>query len=225
MSSSFQRVGRHMRGDWLKIWIASQPRSTPRSCAFTRPPAVETWAPISIAMADYEGTVRAFSHRRAARRRGARRHCTTGFSPAGAGGELRAAHRGHRPRALDPRERRADPRRAALARARLGRGAVLAERARRPPTRRPSRSCWTRATPTRTRARCACACRTRARHVVKDVIRGEITIRELGHQGLRDRRARTAARSTTSRWRSTTTTWASRTWCAARTTSRTPRAS
>ena len=25
MSSSFQRVGRHMRGDWLKIWIASQP--------------------------------------------------------------------------------------------------------------------------------------------------------------------------------------------------------
>ena len=30
MSSSFQRVGRHMRGDWLKTWIASQPRSTPR---------------------------------------------------------------------------------------------------------------------------------------------------------------------------------------------------
>ena len=26
-------VGRHMRGDWLKIWIASQPRSAPRSTA------------------------------------------------------------------------------------------------------------------------------------------------------------------------------------------------
>src|SRR5687767_7124332 len=49
MSSSFQRVGRHMRGDWLNTWIASHPRSTPRSWAFTRPPAVETWAPISTA--------------------------------------------------------------------------------------------------------------------------------------------------------------------------------
>ena len=36
-----------------------------------------------------------------------------------------AADRGHRPRALDRRERRADPRRAALAGARLGRGAGL----------------------------------------------------------------------------------------------------
>ena len=48
MSSSFQRVGRHMRGDWLNTWIASQPRSTPRAWASTRPPAVDTWAPISI---------------------------------------------------------------------------------------------------------------------------------------------------------------------------------
>src|SRR3954452_11651239 len=47
-SSGFQRVGRHMRGDWLKTWIAAQPRSTPRPWAATRPPAVETWAPISI---------------------------------------------------------------------------------------------------------------------------------------------------------------------------------
>ena len=31
-------VGFHMRGDWLKIWIARQPRSTPRSIAFGRPP-------------------------------------------------------------------------------------------------------------------------------------------------------------------------------------------
>src|SRR6201991_1453044 len=47
-SSSFQRVGRHWRGDWLKTWIASQSRSTPRWCACTSPPAVETWAPISM---------------------------------------------------------------------------------------------------------------------------------------------------------------------------------
>src|SRR3954469_11281270 len=38
-----------MRGDWLKIWIDSDSDSTPRSWAFTRPPAVETWAPNSIA--------------------------------------------------------------------------------------------------------------------------------------------------------------------------------
>ena len=48
MSGSFHCVGRHIRGDWLNTWIASQPRSTPRSCAFTRPPAVDTWPPISI---------------------------------------------------------------------------------------------------------------------------------------------------------------------------------
>src|SRR3954463_11532411 len=38
-----------MRGDWLKIWIASDSESTPRSWAFPRPPAVDAWAPISIA--------------------------------------------------------------------------------------------------------------------------------------------------------------------------------
>ncbi|HEX6713443.1 MAG TPA: glutamate--tRNA ligase [Thermoleophilaceae bacterium] len=38
-----------MRGDWLKIWIASDSDSTPRSWALMRPPAVETWAPNSIA--------------------------------------------------------------------------------------------------------------------------------------------------------------------------------
>src|SRR5918992_2272275 len=48
MSSSFQRVGRHWRGDWLKTWMAWQPRCTPRSWACTRPPAVDTCAPISI---------------------------------------------------------------------------------------------------------------------------------------------------------------------------------
>src|SRR3954468_8101455 len=38
-----------MRGDWLKIWIDSDSDSTPRSWALTRPPAVDTWAPNSIA--------------------------------------------------------------------------------------------------------------------------------------------------------------------------------
>src|SRR3954463_14420818 len=37
-----------MRGDWLKIWIAPAPSSTPRSTALAGPPAGETWAPMSI---------------------------------------------------------------------------------------------------------------------------------------------------------------------------------
>src|SRR6201996_3360288 len=40
--------GRHIPGLWLKIWIDSQPRSEPRSTAFSRPPAVETWAPTNM---------------------------------------------------------------------------------------------------------------------------------------------------------------------------------
>src|SRR5918996_990622 len=47
-SSGFQRVGRHALGDWPQICMAAQPRSTARSCACTSPPAVETWAPMSI---------------------------------------------------------------------------------------------------------------------------------------------------------------------------------
>src|SRR5438309_7204481 len=114
-----------MRGDWLKIWIARAPRSTPRSIAFGSPPAGETWAPISM-RADYEGSLRTIAHGRAAHRRRAHRPVQL------AGGAARArhdgaAHRGHRPRALDGGERRADPRRAELARARLGRGADHAD--------------------------------------------------------------------------------------------------
>src|SRR6188472_1411 len=41
-----------MRGLWLKIWIASQRRSSARSIARTRPPPVETWAPITIVSSD-----------------------------------------------------------------------------------------------------------------------------------------------------------------------------
>src|SRR5215216_7202343 len=48
MSSSFHAVGRHMRGDWLKICIASQPISAARPCAATRPPEVEMCPPTSI---------------------------------------------------------------------------------------------------------------------------------------------------------------------------------
>ncbi len=47
-SSSPYFVGRHMRGLWLKIWIDSQPRSSPRSIALARPPEVETCAPINM---------------------------------------------------------------------------------------------------------------------------------------------------------------------------------
>src|SRR3954453_16619036 len=52
-SSSPYAVGRHMRGDWLKICTASHSRSSPRSTALGRPPALETWAPISMGAAGY----------------------------------------------------------------------------------------------------------------------------------------------------------------------------
>ena len=126
-------MGLHIRGDWLKIWIARQPRSTPRSIAFGSPPAGETCAPISTACtqarwrlacaASYEGSLRAISHGRAAHRRRSHRAVQLAARAPRAAAQLRAAHRGHRPRALDAREHRADPRRAALAGARLGRGA------------------------------------------------------------------------------------------------------
>src|SRR2546430_13605447 len=117
-SSSEWAVGRHMRGDWLKIWIARQPRSTPRSIAFGSPPASDTCAPISM-RADYEGSLRAVAHGRAAHRR--RSYGAVQLAAcAPRAGAARAADRGHRPRGLHPRERRLDHRRAALARARLG---------------------------------------------------------------------------------------------------------
>mgnify|MGYP006138899325 CR=1 FL=1 len=47
-----QAVGRHMRGDWLKICIASQPASTARSCALTSPPADDMCPPTSIAFVE-----------------------------------------------------------------------------------------------------------------------------------------------------------------------------
>ena len=90
-----------------------------------------------------EGSLRAFSNRRAAHRR--REDGTVQLAPRPRlGRRVRAAHRGHRPRALHAGERRADPRRAALARARLGRGADLAGGAARPPHARRSSSCSTR---------------------------------------------------------------------------------
>jgi hypothetical protein len=61
-------------------------------------------------------------HRRAAPRR--RAHPLYNWLMRAGRAGPRPAHRGHRSRALDARERRADPRRAALARARLRRGPI-----------------------------------------------------------------------------------------------------
>src|SRR3954447_344128 len=47
-----------MRGLWLKIWIASQRRSSARSMTLGRPPPVETWAPISMVSSDPSVRVR-----------------------------------------------------------------------------------------------------------------------------------------------------------------------
>src|SRR4051794_27020260 len=49
ISGSVYFRGFHARGFWLKIWIASQPFSRPRSSALAGPPAGETWAPMSMA--------------------------------------------------------------------------------------------------------------------------------------------------------------------------------
>ena len=47
-SAAVYSVGRHTRGLWLKICMVSQPIASARSSARTRPPAEETWPPISI---------------------------------------------------------------------------------------------------------------------------------------------------------------------------------
>src|SRR5215211_1157425 len=51
-SSSPYAVGRHIRGLWWKIWIASQSRSIPRSTVLGSPPPVETCAPTSMTSPD-----------------------------------------------------------------------------------------------------------------------------------------------------------------------------
>src|SRR3954465_6550244 len=127
-SSGEYTRGRHARGLWLKNWIASQPRSTPRSTAFAGPPAGETCAPMSMGI--WTPALHAIlcpdarAIRSLADGRPAHRGCADGTVQLAAGPRPRrrvpAAHRGHGPRALDPGERRADLRRAALARARLG---------------------------------------------------------------------------------------------------------
>ena len=55
-SASVYEAGRHIRGLWWKIWIASQSRSTPRWTAFAKLPAVETCAPISTRSRSSRGT-------------------------------------------------------------------------------------------------------------------------------------------------------------------------
>ncbi len=160
--------------------------------------------------------------------------------------DARPAHRGHRPRALDARERRADPRRAALARARLGRGPDLPGRAHRAATSEVVAAAARRAaTPTARRATGDDVKAYKAQHgadrgfrgedegegavrlrvpdegetVVHDLIRGDTTFRARPPRRPGDRPRRRQRRSTTSRSRSTTSTPASRTSSAARTTS------
>ena len=180
MSSSFQRVGRHWRGDWLKTWIASQPRSTPRWCACTSPPAVETWAPMSMRVR-FAPSPTGVLHIG-----GARTALYNWLLARGSGGTLRAAHRGHRPRALDARERRADPRRAALARARLGRGADLAGRAARPSTARRSSGCSTSGAAYEDEGAIRLRVPDEGETVVQDAIRGRHHLPALGDRRLRD---------------------------------------
>src|SRR4051812_2855523 len=134
--SSSYTVGFHCRGLWLKIWMARQPRSVPRSTALAGPPAGETWAPISIgpgrfaslASCVHARAVRSFADGRAPHRWGA--DGTVQLAPGPRPRRrARAAHRGHRSRALHAGERRADLRGAALAGARLGRRPRLPVRA------------------------------------------------------------------------------------------------
>ena len=135
---------------------------------------------------------------------GARTALYNWLAGAGIGRDAGPPDRGHRPRALHPRERRADPRRAELARARLGRGADQPGRAGRPPPRaargaarlrrrlprhrdrrgrprvprgEPGPRLPRRARPTRRARRSACGSPTRARRSSTDAIRGEISFR------------------------------------------------
>ena len=125
----------------------------PRSTALAGPPAGETWAPISMLARVLACCVQhARPLRPVADRRPAHRRRADGAVQLAARARPRrragAAHRGHRPRALDARERRADLRGAALARARLGRRAVFQSAARRPPRRGRRAAARRAATPT-----------------------------------------------------------------------------
>src|SRR4051812_17666559 len=145
ISSSLYSRGFQARGFWLKIWIASQPFSRPRSSALAGPPAGDTWAPMSTAGEDTLARrvlrpaprpLRPVAHRGAAHRRRPDGALQLAARPR-KGWRARPAHRGHRPRALDARERPADPRRPRVARPRLRRGTDPPERARRAPRRGP----------------------------------------------------------------------------------------
>ena len=115
-----------------------------RRCGAAAQPSRRARAPRHYAARDHEGPFRAVSHGCAAHRR--RPHRAVQLA---AGAPLRrragAAHRGHRPRALHAGEHRADPRRAGLAGARLGRGADPADRPHAPPRRSPAGAAGLRA--------------------------------------------------------------------------------
>src|SRR5690348_1195365 len=111
-----------MRGLWLKIWIAWAPACAPRSTALAGPPAGETWAPMYMTRVLLDASpVRPFADRRPPHRRRAHGALQLAHGPRQRR-DAGAAHRGHRSRAFDARERRTDPRRAGVAAARLRRG-------------------------------------------------------------------------------------------------------
>ena len=116
---------------------------------------METWAPISMSNDSNREIASQSEVRPVADGRAAHRWSADGTVQLAPGPPRRrragAADRGHRPRALDAGERRADPGRAALARARLGRGPGEPVRARRQPPRRRWSGCWRAAPPTATR--------------------------------------------------------------------------
>ncbi len=174
MSSSFQLVGRHMRGDWLKICIASPPISTARPCAFTRPPEVETCPPTSIGSSnEHEGQIRAVADGGAAHRRREDGTVQLASRPRVRAEPSSCASR--TPTASAPRRRTS--RRSCDALTWLGSTGTRG-RSRRPSastaTARRSAGCSPTATPTRTRAPSACGSPTRAQTTVTDAIRGEI---------------------------------------------------
>ena len=187
----------------------------PRSTAIAGPPPGETWAPISMLRGGSSMLLpdaRPLRPRRPPARSTSAApapRSTTGCSRA-AGGDARAADRGHRPRALHPGERRADLRGArwlgsTATRARSSSPGAPARHA-----RGRSSSCSPAASPTgpppaaddvraykeptaptaasgarpRARARSACACPTRALPWSTTSIRGDTTFERAHHDDL-----------------------------------------
>ena len=126
-----------MRGLWLKIWIDSQPRSSPRSIALASPPRWIRAPPIEHRRTSDNPRAQSLrfapSPTGALHIGGARTALYNWLAARHEGGELVLRIEDTDRERSTAGERRADPRRAELARARLGRGAGLPGRARRAP--------------------------------------------------------------------------------------------